>query len=272
MKVVKLEDITKNQLSDIGSNLLNVEINQENFYFKINLNEKSNRLLVFSNGAVDATKSKPPIFMRSSWAENFSANCIFIDDKTIHDTGLRIGWGVGTEERHYLKDYIIFVKKIMSILNIKENNTFYYGSSAGGFMSIAMASMHKGTSAIANNPQTHVNRYNVNPVNQLYKTIFPNYERNQILKKFSNRLSLVNIMARNKNVPRVYYLQNRLCKFDIQKHFTPFINSLDRYEINSRNINFILYNNRYSGHSPLSKDETIDYINSIITSDNKPLY
>lgn len=40
-------------------------------------------------------------------------SCIYIDDVTIHNTNLRIGWGVGTPEKHYLKEYSIIVKVLL---------------------------------------------------------------------------------------------------------------------------------------------------------------
>src|SRR5699024_9425029 len=119
--------------------------NDLDFYFKYYHKHHNSKLLVFSNGAYDPKISKPPVFMRSKWHEDFDANCLFIDDRTVHGNRLRIGWGVGSKERHYLVDYVEVVKKISEIISVEANNIIYFGSSAGGFMSMAMATMHKGT-------------------------------------------------------------------------------------------------------------------------------
>src|SRR5699024_425210 len=135
----------------------------------------------------------------------------------------------------------------------------YFGSSAGGFMSIAMASMHKGTYAVVNNPQTYVNKYLKAYKTAVYKSAFPNMTEKEILMKYRSRLSLVSIFARYKNVAIVYYLQNRLCEGDMKNHLTTFLDSLDRYKLNSQNINGILYNNKQAGHNPAGKQATINY-------------
>lgn len=264
---VNIEDIDEYFLKEYQGEHLKITINHLDFYFKINLKNRNDKLIVFSNGAVDPSKSKLPVFMRSKWAEDFNANCLYIDDKTIHNNNLKIGWGVGTENRHYLLDYIQCVEKVRSILNIDSKNTIYYGSSAGGFMSIAMATIDIGTKAIANNPQTYVYRYHKGSVDELFNTIFPKLERNEVIKKMSYRLSLVNIMARSKNVPEIWYLQNRLCKGDIVNHYNPFCENIDKYNIDCKKINFIFYHNKEDGHNPLNRKKTTEFINSVVNDE-----
>lgn len=259
-----IENINKEFLLKNNNKCLKIVIKDMDFYFKINLKNDSENLLVFSNGAIDKNKSSPPVFMRSKWGDDFNANCLFIDDRTIHNNSLKIGWGVGTIDRHYMLDYINFVNIVRKFINIEPKNTIYYGSSAGGFMSIAMASIDLNSKAIVNNPQTYVNRYNKNSVEQLYNTIFPNFSKNEIIKQFGDRLSLTNILARNKHVPKTWYIQNRLCKGDIINHFMPFCENLDKYKMDSSNINFILYNNEKDGHNPLDREQTVLFINNIL--------
>lgn len=268
----KIENIDKDFLVQNNNECLKIIIGDMDFYFKINLKNYSKDLLVFSNGAVDTKQSFPPVFMRSKWANDFNANCLFIDDRTIHNNSLNIGWGVGTIDRHYLHDYINFVNIVRKFIGIESKNTIYYGSSAGGFMSIAMASIDLNSQAIVNNPQTYVNKYNKSSVEQLYNTIFPNFSKTEIIKKFGNRLSLTNILKRNKHVPKTWYLQNRLCKGDILKHFIPFCENLDTYKMDSSNINFILYNNEKDGHNPLSRKQTVLFINSVLNKSINSLH
>jgi len=234
------------------------------FYFKINLNLESKYIIAFSNGAVNPKKSKPPIYMRSKWGAEFNASCIFIDDRTIHDLPINLGWGIGTTERHYLVDYSEIVKTITYLLQYENENVIYYGSSAGGFMSMALASYHKGSIAIANNPQTYVHNYLPVHVDKMYKAIFPKLNKNEILKKYGNRFSLLNIMTKNKYIPKTIYLQNRLCKSDMEMHLRPFYKNADKFNVNLENINTIIYNDKLSGHSPLGKSKTVKYINNLI--------
>lgn len=234
------------------------------FHFKMNINSISNKLVVFSNGAVDPSKKKPPVFMRSNWHEEMNYNAIFIDDRTIHNNDLRLGWGVGTKERHFLNDYSEIIKKIAFLTNITDDNVYYYGSSAGGFMSMVLATMHERSTAIVNNPQTYVYKYYEKAYQAMYKSIFPGMNDVEIHKNYSDRLSITSILKKYKYVPNIYYFQNRLCKTDMDNHLMPFMNNLDKYKINSAPIQFILYNDKNSGHNPLSKDKTLKFIDMII--------
>ena len=161
METLYFENIKYNDL--IINNNQTVKILKDNidFYIHLNLKENNEQLIIFSNGAIDPNKSKPPVFMRHSWHEDFNASCIFIDDRTVHNNNLRIGWGVGSEDRHYLMDYSDIAQMIANTLSIQPENTYYYGSSAGGFMSMYLATLHKDTKAIVNNPQCYVDKYDL---------------------------------------------------------------------------------------------------------------
>ena len=264
METLYFENIKYNDL--IINNNQTVKILKDNidFYIHLNLKENNEQLIIFSNGAIDPNKSKPPIFMRHSWHEDFNASCIFIDDRTVHNNNLRIGWGVGSEDRHYLMDYSDIAQMIANTLSIQPENTYYYGSSAGGFMSMYLATLHKDTKAIVNNPQCYVDKYDQTNVNKLYTSIFPDYSTEEIKKKYAIRLSITSLFRQKNYVPEIYYVQNRLCSSDMKNQFNPFCNMLDRYDIDSANIKFILYNNLKSGHAPLQRDGTITLVNRII--------
>ncbi|QPS99827.1 hypothetical protein I6G41_01835 [Staphylococcus equorum] len=51
----------------------------------------------------------------------------------------------------------------------------------------------------------------------------------------------------------------------MDKHLNPFIQMLDKYGIDSEPIEFILYNNKKSGHNPMDKEDTLNFINLVIT-------
>ncbi|MEB6262258.1 prolyl oligopeptidase family serine peptidase [Mammaliicoccus sciuri] len=261
---INFENLDFNTLLNSNNKSLIITKDNEEFYFKIHLKNTDDNIVVFSNGAVDPEKKEPPIFMRESWVNDMDYSAIFIDDKTIHNKNLKIGWGIGTKERHYLKDYSEIIKKIVHILDIENRNIFYYGSSAGGFMSIALATMHSETTAIVNNPQTYVYNYYKTTVDALYEAIFPGMIKNDIQKEFSARLSITSLFRVCKRTPKIYYIQNRLSKFDMDKHLNPFIKMLDKYGIDSTPINFILYNDKSAGHNPLSKEKTLEFIELVI--------
>src|SRR5699024_11902387 len=98
---IDYNDLTKKKLQKENSAVYRINKNNKAFYFNMKLNKKNKRLLILSNGAIDRRRKNPPIFMRSSWAKDIDANCIFIDDPTLHDNKLFIGWGDRKSTRHY---------------------------------------------------------------------------------------------------------------------------------------------------------------------------
>ena len=265
---INFEDITIDSLTANNQETLAIVKEDEIFYIKIFLKGYSNKVVVFSNGALDPEKKKPPVFMRESWIDDFDFNAIFIDDRTIHGKELKIGWGVGTPERHFLVDYSEIIKKVINELNFKNENIFYYGSSAGGFMSMGLSSMHDKSTAIVNNPQTYVYNYFESYVNDLVEKVFIDKNKNEVFKECAERFSITALFKKYKRVPNVHYIQNRLCKSDMRNQYLPFLKIVDKYNVDATPINFILYNNYKSGHNPLGKDDTLKIINSIINKDN----
>lgn len=263
----KFEDVNKDFLINNNKKNLRVIIDNLDFHFQFHYKKDCNNLVVFSNGAIDTNKRKLPVFMRSTWSDEINANCLFIDDRTIHDNDLKIGWGIGTSQRHYLKDYNRFVKLICKLFDFKSNQTIYFGSSAGGFMSMAMACEHKGTKAIVNNPQTYVYNYTSGSVKKIFQHLSPKIQHSEIINNYKDRLSITKIMSKNKHVAEIHYLQNRLCQTDIDRQLNPFLKMMDKYNIDSKNVNIILYNNQKSGHNPMNKQSTIKYLNSTINQD-----
>lgn len=267
MNSIKFEELNYKFLLDNNKDEIKIIKEDLDFYFKLNIKPDTKYLIAFSNGAINPQKNISPIYMRSKWADDFNSSCIFIDDRTIHNLPINIGWGIGTPERHYLVDYSEIVMKISSLLKYNDEKVIYYGSSAGGFISIALASYHIGSIAIANNPQTYINNYLPVHVEKMYKSIFPGMDKKEILKNYGHRFSLLNMMTRNKNIPRTIYMQNRLCKSDMKMHYTPFFNNADKFNVNLEKINTIVYNNKLSGHNPVGREKTINFINNLIETD-----
>lgn len=269
MDTIDFNDLNKSFIK--RNNFLAVKIIKDgiDFYIKLAIKNEYKPLVIFSNGAYDPNKSTPPIFMRNSWYKEYEFSSIFIDDRTVHDHALRIGWGVGNADRHFLVDYYEIVSKICEILDKDSDDVYYYGSSAGGFMSIYLATLHKGSTAIANNPQTYVTKYNRLAVNRLFKSVFPDFSDEEIKKKYATRFSLVSAMKKYKNTPRIYYIQNARCKGDMEKHCNPFMHALKKYKVPSREIQFMFYNNDKMGHDPISKEDTIRMIHAVINGHMK---
>lgn len=260
---MNINDFNKNEIEDYK-----VVIDGVDFYFKLHIKDGNDKLVIFSNGAIQPDKKKPPIFMRSKWYEEIEANCLYIDDRTIHENDLKIGWGIGTAHRHYIEDYHKIAVKVSSILNITSNNTTYYGSSAGGFMSILLATLNKGSQCIVNNPQIYVYNYNRIPVKKIFENVFPGRSKESIIKEYRERLAVPTFILNHNNTPRIYYYQNLSCKSDVQKHLAPFKKAIVNRKLAKKKISFTHYYDDFRGHNPIPKNSSIQIINMHINNNN----
>ncbi|WP_026090265.1 YqiA/YcfP family alpha/beta fold hydrolase [Salinicoccus carnicancri] len=258
------ESMTIDTLKKAGEKMIKIIYKDEDFYFKTFIKEDSNQLIIHNNGAVDHTKRKPPVAQRSSWSEDIEVNCIFFDDKTIHFNDLNTGWGAGNIKRFYLEDYSAITKKVQELLSIKSKNVFYWGSSAGGYMSIILSSMHHQTSAIVNNPQTLLLNHYKGKIDKLLNAAFNGMSKEDAFGKYPERFSVVEAMKKYGYAPIIYYLQNYQFEFDMANHFEPFRKSLKEAGISEKENYYILYNDYERGHSPLSKEDTLQYIHKIL--------
>lgn len=254
------EFITNHQMTELCIIKDNID-----YYFKVNLKVNSKQAVVFSNGAADRKKSELPIFMRSTWAEEINSNTIFLDDRTIHDSRLMIGWGIGRKEVHYLKEIGIIVKKILECLGIQNEDTYYYGSSAGGMMSMMLAIKHKGSTAVVNNPQMIPNNYaEGKPLNFIRNNFFKEYSKDEFLDIFRDRISVPYVIINENYLPRTLYILNRMSEGDFKDQYLPFTKILTEAGIDTSNIQYLIYSNQKLGHNPLPKNRTINLINAIL--------
>src|SRR5699024_4576952 len=217
------------------------------------------------NGAVNPEVKTPPIYMRSSWIDEIEASCIFLDDPTVHKENMRLGWGQGTEEHFALEEIAIILEKLFEKFKFENENIFFYGSSAGGFMSAYYSILIKGSTAIINNPQTMVLNYLAPYVKRMLNYSYGINKIEEVPENLIYRLDLVEAMKHYQSVPkRLYYLQNYSHDGDVEKHLNPFLDKLKINEIEFKGLCLINYFNKNLGHNPLSKVTTLKYIHQII--------
>lgn|SRR5699024_2633632 len=260
--------IDKNFLLQNNFKSIKVFKNDITYYFKLSLKTNSDKMVVFSNGAIDRSKSTPPIFMRSSWHADINANCIFIDDPTIHNTNLSIGWGIGIPEVYYLEEISIIIKKIISTLNVINSDVIYYGSSAGGTMSILLAANQKGSIAITNNPQVRTDKFLTGKtIKDIHRSLFNDYIEEDFYLKFNKRISIPYALKQYGYVPEVYYILNKDSSGDYSRQYLSLQADMKYYNLLNENIEVIMYSDEKLGHNPIGKGETINILNSFIETE-----
>lgn len=261
---ITFEELDYNFLVSNSNKLIKICLDQESFYFKFSYKNDSSKLVVHSNGALDWEKTTPPLAMRATWSNSIDANCIFLDDKTIHNDKLTLGWGAGKGERFYLEDYSKIAKRIQNILEINSKNVYYWGSSAGGYMSMVLASMHEESTAIVNNPQTLLENYYRMRVQYMLDVVFPGLSREEIRMKYPERISVVAAFQKYGYIPKLYYIQNSQYEKDFVNHYQGFRNECLKNNISESKFMYILYNDYERGHGPLTKNATLEYLHWIL--------
>lgn len=262
MEIIKINSISELEKLKIKMNK-KVEIhytsNNFTYCFLVRLKRFSPKLLILSNGAIDPKRSKPPVYMRHKWSDDFDSSHIFLDDPTIHKDKLRIGWGQGLKEEFVLEVYSEIIKTLTKKLEVENKNVFYYGSSAGGFMSMVLSSMHENSNVIVNNPQTDVIKYAETAskplVEMVYGTVEYGYEN------YAHRLDVIEAFKYYGYTPNILYVQNRLCGPDMKKHYFPYMQKFSKNKLNMEQTKTLFYHNKKAGHNPLGQEDTVKLIN-----------
>src|SRR5699024_8347947 len=124
---------------------LNVMKGNVNYEFLMFLRSNSNKLIVMGSGAFNREKIRPPIFNRHKWIDDIEESTILYNDPTLYlDDKINIGWAYGSKGSHYIKEIGDILKVIYKKAEINPNRVLYFGSSAGGFTSLMLASYMKG--------------------------------------------------------------------------------------------------------------------------------
>ncbi|OZT76899.1 hypothetical protein [Salinicoccus roseus] len=237
------------------------------YHLMLYLRRRADTLLVLSNGAIDPAKKAPPVFMRSSWAESLPGSLIFIDDPTLHGTELKLGWGQGDRAHFALEAISEIVEALRESLKMPREHMFFYGSSAGGFMSMMLASMNEGTTAIVNNPQTDVLSYYESAVTPMLEHVYGTADRGIIMEEYGYRLNICEAFKHYGHFPPIHYFQNRLSGEDMKKHVAPFISNVLSEGFDMSRLYMHHYFDRDAGHGPLSREGTIRMLEAVMDGD-----
>ncbi|MBU8580624.1 MULTISPECIES: glycosyl transferase family 2 [Bacillus] len=262
--ITSLENLSQESLAFGEKFILIVEHKQINFEFFLNLKSTSDALLVLGSGAIDPKKHSLPVFHRHSWADEIACSSIFYNDPTLYLGNINIGWGQGDEEHFYLETISNIVIKIADILKIKPEKTTFYGSSAGGYTSLFLSGLFKGSTALVNNPQTIVYNYYQSHVLKMFEVSYKKKGLEDFPQHLRYRMNIPELYKKINYIPNIIYYQNLACEHDINRHFNPFIK--DIFELTKqkpyvKKVECHFYYDEEKGHNPMSKEETLAILN-----------
>ena len=230
------------------------------FEFFINYKPMSNKAVIFGSGAKRADRRDSfPLFDRISWADALSCTGIWYFDPTMYiNDEILVGWGYGTNDRWYVKDIARIIEIILKKFNIPEKNTLFYGSSAGGFTSIILATMFRSKASVIN-AQFNLRDYSIpRQISFLEKSVLKEGE-----SLIEERINVAEFMKKMNYVPFVHIVDNIQSTDDVVKQLSALTRDLAERKIDCSNrITIDFYYNEI-GHNGMPKlEECLETIKS----------
>lgn len=246
----------------------------DNIAFEVFCRFKLNKpLVVFGQSAI-TPPVKLPIFHRWSWIEEGDYSALFINDATLYlDEKLEGGWLQGTENHFYMDTYITIIRNFAKLLNISHSQILFFGSSAGGFTSMQMATRLKGSHALVQIPQVDMTTYHLPNVTQkLYTHCYPGLTEEEIKAKYYDRLSVIEAFKKFRYIPNIWYLHNSYDVSHMLTQFGHFMQSVamlynDHAELRDNKLvieTYALNHPQRGGHTVMGKEFTLAYINKAL--------
>jgi hypothetical protein len=152
------------------------------------------------------------------------ATCVALSDPTLAlDPGLLGGWFQGEPDHFYAETCARLITTLADRLSIPPERIVFYGSSAGGFTSILMAS-ETGGHAVAEIPQVVMSDYHVgSAVRGLLQHCYGGVALREAKRRFGSRMDLTTRLLETRRLPNVLYLQNLADKVHLDRQMQPFL-------------------------------------------------
>lgn len=224
------------------------------------------RAVVLSNGAVDLQRSGgAPVFQRSSWWRQIGAHQIYVcDPGTVGADALSLSWGQVAEEYWAVPDLSRAVQALSSVLGVSDaRDRLYFGSSAGGFLSLGMAAHDDGCRVVVNNAQFDWTRWMAGAVNRLRAARFGNALPADLRAKYPHRTDVLNLLGDSRGGPSsVSYLVNLASRHDSAVDAARARRFLRENPEYANRFRIIGYRDEVAGHNPLPQPQTLAWINA----------
>lgn len=144
----------------------------------------------------------------------------------------------------------------------------FYSSSAGGFTSIELGTLIKGSKVIVDNTQFNVLHYRKEHVDTLFEFLqkeFPDMTMSEIEEHLKCRLNTIELFKKENYIPNITYYVNSASNIDIYDHCIPFIEDLKELPQFGNYFTTHFYKEvKKDTHLPRETDETIKFLREYI--------
>ncbi|WP_432785369.1 hypothetical protein AAEX37_02215 [Oligella sp. MSHR50489EDL] len=234
--------------------------------------QKSKKLFVILNGALEKKRETSLVYHRYSWHPLFDGDVLYIADPTLFKyTDLFLAWYMGDKYTPLYEYLVDFVLSVASNLNIQRNQIVFYGSSGGGFTAIQLAShLSHGAVAVGINPQTNILEYYSARARECFLARCFSASLNDYEALYRNHRfnAIENIKLNN---TKVLLVQNEMDIEHVKHHFEPAIKELGvknwekTFAVDSGNTSRVqvLWYSHESGHGAEQKDSVPEIMKAV---------
>ena len=227
----------------------------------------ADRLVVLNNGAVDQERAAgAPVFQRSTWSHEIRHHQIYVHDPATGPPDfLSLGWGQMSPEK-WAAFYIGRVVRILAAqLGVTDaRNRMYFGSSAGGFMALALLADDEGALAVINNAQFDWTRWMATGVNALRHARFGGMLPAEIRAKHPLTANVLNLLVKRGKPLRIDYHVNVASTHDRKEDLPTFNAFVAKHPQLCADVRVHHYFDRSAAHNPLPRPGTLRLINDAL--------
>ncbi|MFC3900398.1 polysaccharide deacetylase family protein [Aliicoccus persicus] len=261
MKSINYFDINKENLINFENSIFILDKDEVKYRMYYNLSKGSNKIIIkFSNDVTDDMEN----VRNTAFVSNSSLLIIEEVSSTINE--IDNGFGIGNDNLYYVEEYKNIILKIVHLIDINHDDIYFYGEYEGAFIPLLLSIFIKDSNAIVHNPVNFVQKISATKRKELYKTLFPGLSDDEILKKYLRKFSTTIHMKKDRTVPKIFYIQNKIDD-TFNKQYIPFINNLKKYSIYDGSLVKLMYSNKELINNKLSEDKLGNILNSIIDND-----
>lgn len=223
------------------------------------------RVAIMCNGAVDQERAGgQPVFQRSTWSLAIEHHQIYVHDPA---TGapdyLSLAWGHMSRDVWATDAIGEVVRAVAGALGCSSpEHRVYFGSSAGGFMALALLAGDANARALINNAQFDWTRWMATGVNALRHARFGGMLPADIRRHYPLTSNVLNLLADRGAPVRVDYHVNLASVQDRKQDLPTFQAFVRAYPKLSANVRVHEYFNAAAGHNPMPKVDTLHLINA----------
>lgn len=242
-----------------------IEYENFNYEFLLKVVENCSTLTVMSSSAFNKDTNydrSRPWFNRWSWP--FEGSLLYYHDPTLYlADDIYAPWGVGTPDVWYLKQISIIVSKISHKINVYNDEILFYGSSAGGFCSLALSIFVKNSIALADIPQFDVTKFGSH-WKAIKNASFDMYDDETFIKKYNERLNIMTLIRKENYVPNAYIILDCSFDTDFKKQYHLFLKELYKFNyVTDGNSMKAIILGQNNGHNPQPRDKILYFIKQI---------